>query len=113
MSKHRFKSSYLEIPEDFRGFTYQEVKIRRTVMQLRCELLRQKFEYAAANLKSSFSPASRLRNSKVGKFLGLAGNTHGARKGNTGSINRYFKYAMLGISAYKFVKNLLPAKKAK
>lgn len=104
MSKNKY-NSYLKIPEDFKGFNYQEVKIRRAMLEMKKDLLMMKIGEHRAILRSS-SPVHSFAHSRVGRFLGLDKRVDKS-KGTSRKRSRlnFMKYISLGLTAYGLYRN--------
>lgn len=106
MKKKKKTNSYLEIPQDFNGFSFKEVKIRRAMLEIKRDALKD-------SMKNSFEE---LKRSTTGKSSGgglLSFGSKAASAASGGKIGAILKLASLGVDAFKFVKKFKDKRKAK
>lgn len=105
------KKSYLSIPDDFNGFSYKEVKIRRAVLELRRDALRQKMSKNVENIGNSIAFAGE-KIGKAGKFLSF-GSKVAAAATSKSKFGIALKLCGVGYEAYKIVNKIRNKRKVK
>lgn len=112
MKKKKKTNSYLEIPQDFNGFSFKEVKIRRAMLELKRETLKESIKHSVAEVKRSV-PVGSSKSSKsgIGKFFSFGTKT--AAVASTGKIGAIIKIASLSLEAIKFVQKIKDKRRAK
>lgn len=101
---------YLEMPENFVGFSYKEVKIRRAMLELKRDALKQRMVNSVNEIKRSAMP-QREKPSKMGKLLSLIGL--GGSAVSSGKVGVAVKVATVGLEAFKIIKKIKDKRQAK
>ncbi len=105
MKKKKKTNSYLEIPEDFNGFGYKEVKIRRAMLQLKRDALKDSMKHSVDELKRSTSSGT------MGKIFSFG--SKGASAVSSGKVGAALKVASVGLEAFKFIKKFKEKRRSK
>lgn len=100
------RNRYLTIPADFHGFSYEEVKIRRAMLEMKRDLLKMKIAEHRELLKQA-SPLNSLANSRVGRFLGLNKKIlpGGEQQGKKG-LSKLISAVSMGVTVYSIYRNI-------
>lgn len=110
--KNKKRKKYLEIPSNFKGFGYNEVKIRRAMVGLKRDALKERMFYTLDEIKRSLPGGkSKSADSSLGKALALGSGT--AAFLTSGKFGKIMKTVSLGIGAFKFLNNIRNKRKAK
>lgn len=110
MKRKKKARSYFEIPENFTGFTYKEVKIRRAMLELKRDALTQSMKNSLGELKKAATPRPNGSQGTIGSIYSAA--TKGVAV-SSGKLSMAVKLASVGYETFKFVKKFRDRRKAK
>lgn len=114
MKKKKKTNSYLEIPQDFNGFSFKEVKIRRAMLELKRETLKESIKNSVTEVKRAVPIGSSSSSSSKGGLSNFFSfGTKTASVATTGKVGAIIKIASLGFDAYKFIRKFKEKRRAK
>lgn len=111
MKKKKKTNSYLEIPEDFNGFSFKEVKIRRAMLELKRDALKDSMKHSLAEVKRSTTRSSSSNGGTLSRIFSFG--SKGAAAATSGKVGAVLKIASVGFEAYKFIRKFKEKRRAK
>lgn len=108
MTRKKESVKYLDIPENFKGFTYKEIKLRRTMLDLKREVLRDKMKSSLDEIREE---ESERKGGKMQNMLSLG--VQSLANVTSGKFGAALKIATVGMEAYNFIKKYRTKRKAK
>lgn len=103
MKNKKQKKSYLKIPKDFNGFSYEEIRIRRAMVGLKRDALKQRMLHTVDELQGVVTGHSKSgKQNFLSRFVSIGSDSLSLIPAS--KLTMALKIASAGVTAYKFIQ---------